>query len=158
MITIDATQCTGCGACMEICPSGAIYLVEGKAVVDRELCTECEACVTACPIKAIAIVSEAQPVPESARTMAVQQQPEVIRVATVREPAPLRSRVLPVVGTALVWAGREVLPRLADILLDALDRRAARPQLNGGSRRRESLASGNQGGGRQHRHRRRGGG
>jgi NAD-dependent dihydropyrimidine dehydrogenase PreA subunit len=158
LITIDATQCTGCGACMEICPSGAIYMVEGKAMVDRELCNECEACLTVCPVEAITIRTAAQPMPEPARTPALRPEPEVIRIATRQEPAPLRSRVLPVVGTALVWAGREVLPRLADLLLDALDRRAARPQTYGASPRRESLPSGNQGRGRQHRHRRRGGG
>jgi ferredoxin len=158
LITIDATQCTGCGACMEICPSGAIYLVDGRAVVDRELCNECEACLTVCPAEAIAITSVAQPMPESVRMPAVRRQPEVVRIATRQEPAPLRSRVMPVVGTALVWAGREVLPRLADLLLEALDRRAARPQVVGQPRRRENLASGNEGGGPQRRRRRRGGG
>jgi len=158
LITIDAMQCTGCGACMEVCRPGAIYMVDGKAVVDGELCTECEACLRVCPTGAIAIRTAAQPAPASARMPAVRPEPEVVRIATKPEPAPLGSRMLPVVGTALVWAGREILPRLADLLLDALDRRAARPQVNGGSRRRDSLASGNEGAGRQRRRRRRGGG
>lgn len=157
MITIDATQCSGCGACMEVCPSGAIYMVEGKAVVDRKLCNECEACLSVCPAKAIAIWTAAQPVPEVVRMPTVRPEPEVVRVTTRQELAPLRSRVIPVVGTALVWAGREVLPRLADLLLDALDRRATRLQKNGGPRHLDNLTSGNQGGGRQHRRRRRGG-
>lgn len=158
MITIDARQCTGCGACMEICPAGAIYMIDGTAAVDRELCNECEACLTVCPAEAIAIWTAVQPVPQAARMPTVRSEPDVVRIAPRQEPALARSRVLPVVGTALVWAGREVLPWLADLLLDALDRRAARPQASGASPRREILDAGNQGGGRQHRHRRRGGG
>jgi NAD-dependent dihydropyrimidine dehydrogenase PreA subunit len=158
LITIDATQCTGCGACLEVCPTGALYLVDGKAVVDSALCNECKACLTACRAGAIALDTTVQPEAEPVRVPAIRPEPEVIRIATKPQPALLRSRVLPVVGTALVWAGREVLPRLADVLLDALDRRATPSQVNGGPSRSESLASGAEGAGRQRRRRRRGGG
>ena len=39
-------------------PNGALYLIEGKAMVDGALCQECEACVAVCPTEAIAIVDQ----------------------------------------------------------------------------------------------------
>ena len=35
---VDSDRCMGCGACVEVCPAGAIALVEGKARVDEETC------------------------------------------------------------------------------------------------------------------------
>jgi len=157
MITIDAERCTGCGACLEVCPTGALYLVDGKASVDQALCRECEACLNACPTGAIALVGkEARPA-EPVRVPAVRPEPEVIRVATKPAPVSLRARMLPAVGTALVLAGREVLPWLAHLALDALDRRLTRPQTSGAVQSRENLISGTRGGNRQRRRRRRGG-
>jgi len=46
---VDASRCTGCGACVNACPVGAIAMVEGKAHIDENSCVGCEACVTACP-------------------------------------------------------------------------------------------------------------
>ncbi len=46
-------MCEGCGACVDMCPSGAIELKDGKAVVDTELCADCAACVDTCPTQAI---------------------------------------------------------------------------------------------------------
>ncbi len=45
--------CEGCGSCVETCPSNAIELCDGKAVVDPEICADCGACVDACPTQAI---------------------------------------------------------------------------------------------------------
>lgn len=157
MITIDAEKCTGCGACLEVCPTGALYLVDGKASVDTALCRECEVCMEACPTGAIASVKERARTAEPVRVPAVRPEPEVIRVATRPEPAPLRARMLPAVGTALVLAGREVLPWLADLVLDALDRRVTRYQASGAVRSGENVVSDARGGGRQRRRRRRGG-
>ncbi len=37
-------QCTSCGRCIEVCPSKANSIVEGRLVVDRKLCHGCGAC------------------------------------------------------------------------------------------------------------------
>jgi heterodisulfide reductase subunit A len=46
--------CSGCGACVEICPYEAreIHPVRGIATVNAALCQNCGACVVACPNKA----------------------------------------------------------------------------------------------------------
>ncbi|WP_342778663.1 FAD-dependent oxidoreductase [Desulfosoma caldarium] len=54
---IDATRCTGCGVCVEICPFGAIQRDEatGTARVLEALCKGCGACGAACPAEAPAL-------------------------------------------------------------------------------------------------------
>lgn len=41
--------CLGFGACAKACPFGAMSVVDGVAVVDREKCTGCMSCAGACP-------------------------------------------------------------------------------------------------------------
>ncbi len=50
MIKIKADACTGCGGCIDLCPSIAINMVNNKAVIDADLCTECKMCVKVCPV------------------------------------------------------------------------------------------------------------
>ncbi len=64
---VDATRCTGCGACVEVCPTEAIALVEGKARVDEEICIGCGACADECPEDAIQPVVQGELVPVEAR-------------------------------------------------------------------------------------------
>lgn len=134
VIVIDETRCDGCGLCLGACPEAALYLVGGKAVVDAALCQGCGSCTVACPTGALALSSPGSPqlagavyAPEAAatRVLAPQAAPPVIYVNTRPAPVPLRSRLLPVVGAALAWAGREIVPALAEVALDRLDRWAA---------------------------------
>jgi ferredoxin len=154
LIHINLELCNGCGACVEVCPEGALYLVDNKAIVDTNLCRECESCVAACPEEAIAITSQAgSPDVEWMRMPVPQPEPEVIRIKTEAAPVPRQARVLPVVGAALSWAGREIVPRLAYYLLDGFDRWAA-GQATGVTRSSgSSTARGGSGGQRRHRHR-----
>ena len=43
---INPLRCTGCGRCIDHCPTGALAEADGKALLDRPLpctyCTECE--------------------------------------------------------------------------------------------------------------------
>lgn len=155
MITIRAERCDGCGACLEVCPDGALYLIEGKAVVDEALCRECEACVAACPTEAIIIVEQVT-APARARVPMIRPEPNVVLAESQPAPVPLRVKVLPVVGAALSWAGRELVPRLAYYLLDGLDSRVTRKPTTSVTRGGSS-STGRGGGGRQQRYRHRGG-
>lgn len=51
---IDAEACTGCGDCLEVCPTGALALVDGKATLAYPgLCDYDGRCEPACPVAAI---------------------------------------------------------------------------------------------------------
>jgi Dissimilatory sulfite reductase (desulfoviridin), alpha and beta subunits len=51
---VQKDECTGCGICVDDCPSGAISLDgDGICTIDKEACTECGICVDACPAEAI---------------------------------------------------------------------------------------------------------
>lgn len=50
---VDATRCTGCGACSRICQFHAIPLLAEHPVVFRDLCHGCGGCRWVCPVGAI---------------------------------------------------------------------------------------------------------
>ncbi len=53
---IDEDGCTGCGDCIIACPTDALELVRGTAVLaDPEACNYCGYCEAICPERAIAI-------------------------------------------------------------------------------------------------------
>ena len=55
VVKVDVEECTGCEACVEVCPVEAISMKDDKAVIDPETCTECETCVPECPVEAIKV-------------------------------------------------------------------------------------------------------
>jgi ferredoxin len=52
---VNKEKCTGCETCVEECPSEAISMADGKAVVDVDTCIDCGVCVDACPVEAISM-------------------------------------------------------------------------------------------------------
>ena len=48
--------CLGFGSCVKACPFGAIQIVDGIAIVDKELCKACGKCIAACPKELIEFV------------------------------------------------------------------------------------------------------
>jgi ferredoxin len=165
MIYIDDKRCTGCGACVEACPTGAIRLMEGEtgshAEISEERCQGCEACVEACPEEAI--MSEVEP---AIQGELVEVKAAPVPVPSVPQPRGMRAaRPVPVamtwLGAALAFAGREIVPRVVASMLDAWDRRASRPApslSNSVSTQtaRGTAANPADGRGRRHRWRRRG--
>jgi NAD-dependent dihydropyrimidine dehydrogenase PreA subunit len=52
-LVIDPDLCIGCGECEEVCPYGAVEVIDGEAVIDPSLCHFCMRCVEECPKGAI---------------------------------------------------------------------------------------------------------
>lgn len=150
MIYVDGDKCAGCGICEDACPVEAIRVSEGVARIDQDMCNECEACVEACPNEAILVVIE----PAEEKALSLYEKP----VPEVTQAEPHRNKIVPVVGAALAFLGREVAPRLATFLADALDRRLSHQSSAVGSTSSPTPSSGRRGEqrGRRHRQRRRG--
>lgn len=54
-IQIDSDLCTGCGACVRVCPTETIGIVEGKATVSGKESISCGHCEAVCPAGAIRV-------------------------------------------------------------------------------------------------------
>ncbi len=52
--SVDHDTCIGCTKCVKVCPSGAITMVDKKAVINPALCLSCGKCAEVCPTQAIA--------------------------------------------------------------------------------------------------------
>jgi ferredoxin len=52
---VNRELCNSCEECTEVCPTEAIVMTDGKALVDPDECTDCYACVDACPEDAISM-------------------------------------------------------------------------------------------------------
>ncbi len=50
---VNEEACTGCAACVEVCPVEAIKMENDKAVIDKDACIDCGACDPECPTGAI---------------------------------------------------------------------------------------------------------
>jgi ferredoxin len=50
---IKKKKCVACKKCVKKCPTDAISMVKGKALIDDLKCINCGKCVRICPVKAI---------------------------------------------------------------------------------------------------------
>ncbi len=51
-VYLDKTKCKGCTTCLQHCPTEAIRIRDGHAVIDANRCVDCGQCVRVCPHKA----------------------------------------------------------------------------------------------------------
>lgn len=54
-LKIISKICTGCTHCMNVCPTAAIRIKNGKAVLNEAACTDCGMCLKSCPREAIIV-------------------------------------------------------------------------------------------------------
>ncbi len=53
---LDASLCTGCGVCAEICQFEAVEMRKGYPVMDKNRCLGCGVCVSKCSLNALILV------------------------------------------------------------------------------------------------------
>lgn len=58
MIKINRELCKGCIDCIRVCPTEALRVRQGKAVLLEDRCIDCGECITACPEHAIEAILE----------------------------------------------------------------------------------------------------
>ncbi len=51
-VSLDIGKCKGCTACLKRCPTEAIRIHEGHAVINSARCIDCGECIRVCPSKA----------------------------------------------------------------------------------------------------------
>jgi iron only hydrogenase large subunit-like protein len=52
---VDPDQCNGCVHCLRVCPTEAIRVKGGCAVIDPDRCVDCGNCFRVCPVRAIKV-------------------------------------------------------------------------------------------------------
>jgi formate hydrogenlyase subunit 6/NADH:ubiquinone oxidoreductase subunit I len=60
--SIDMARCTGCGLCVEYCPTQAVTMIEQRpAITEPRRCSYCGLCEESCPENAITLTFEIVP-------------------------------------------------------------------------------------------------
>lgn len=54
-INLEREKCIDCGACVSLCPVGALVMKNFEVVVEDEKCILCRRCINSCPFKALSI-------------------------------------------------------------------------------------------------------
>ena len=55
-LALDSESCSGCGACVDVCPHAVFRIEGGRArVAGRGYCMECGACARNCPAGAVTV-------------------------------------------------------------------------------------------------------
>lgn len=110
MVYVDEARCTGCGLCTDVCPTGAVSVVDGVARVEQSLCPECEVCLPACPDGALLALQEPATAEKPTPVWAPAATPIPVRPVA---PAPRpNTGVWPWLGAALGLVGRQIVPRV----------------------------------------------
>jgi len=57
----DATVCSHCGACVDVCYFHARHMADGELQLDRDNCYGCGLCLDVCPLDCIQLVPRTGP-------------------------------------------------------------------------------------------------
>jgi NAD-dependent dihydropyrimidine dehydrogenase PreA subunit len=57
-VRVDQEQCSGCGACVDVCVVEALVLAHSVVTVLQDQCIDCGACLDECPTGALSLDQE----------------------------------------------------------------------------------------------------
>lgn len=57
-VSLDREKCKGCTNCLKRCPTEAIRVRDGRAVIDSRHCIDCGECIRICPYKAKTVICD----------------------------------------------------------------------------------------------------
>lgn len=128
VVQVNEELCAGCGVCVDACSAGAIQMVDHHATILGALCTQCEACVEACPNGAITALATPLYIAPVQVKAVIESEPVPNRQpATPPGAAHPGQSLAPLASAALAYMGREIAPRLLDVLVCAIEHRLTRP-------------------------------
>ena len=71
-VSLDVEKCKGCTTCLKRCPTEAIRIHDGHAVIREEICIDCGECIKVCPYKAKkATFDKLEDIPDNAYKIAL---------------------------------------------------------------------------------------
>ena len=99
-VSFDSALCHGCKKCAvaEGCPSKAVSVVDGKAVIDAAKCKKCGVCVGKCPFGAVPKQAEAR-----CRVFVGGTWGKTQRMGTLLSRLYTEQEVLPVIEKVMLW-------------------------------------------------------
>ena len=57
-VQLEPQKCTGCTTCLHHCPTEAIRIIDGRAVINQDRCIDCGECIRVCPHNAKRAVTD----------------------------------------------------------------------------------------------------
>ncbi len=56
LVSVDSSDCVGCAACVDRCPTDALEMDEEHVILESERCIGCGVCISACSVQALELV------------------------------------------------------------------------------------------------------
>lgn len=56
VVIVDDELCLRCGACVGVCPSNGMFLLDTRLTIEITICRGCAVCVGVCPVGALTLI------------------------------------------------------------------------------------------------------